>query len=206
MNRTELSDNLLMKSVADGDAGSFDILVSRHQNRLVNYLFRMTRNRETAMDLAQETFIRVYKAADRYEHTRAFSTWLYRIATNLAINNIKRKKIVRFISWETIKTATGLKKRLSHKDPDPEQKLLMSERQKLVWDLLNSMPAKYRTPLILKDIEGLPYARISEIMNLNEGTVKSRLNRGRKLLREKVIRNEPEWAETEPVVAMEERN
>ncbi|MEQ1924259.1 MAG: sigma-70 family RNA polymerase sigma factor, partial [Pyrinomonadaceae bacterium] len=142
-----------------------------------------------AVDLAQETFVRVYFAIDRYHTQFAFSTYIYRIATNLAISEIRRRKRRRLMSL------TGLfqsedDSQVEFQPPDKRKlqdaELVEDERSQVIARAIAALPEKYRVPVILRDIEGRSYDEIAEIMELGLGTTKSRINRGRGLLKEKL--------------------
>ncbi|MBN2054646.1 sigma-70 family RNA polymerase sigma factor [bacterium] len=189
--RPELKDAQLMELLCDGDQHAFTILLNRHQDKLVNYLHRLCGNYETACDLAQETFLRVFTKSNKYKPTHAFSTWLYRIGTNLAINHLRRRKLVRFFSVEEEQPGTdGLTygQRLRSDDPAPDDLLTRREDVQQVQVVLSALPLKYRVPLTLREIEELDYQEIGQIMGLSSGTVKSRIFRGREEFRKRLQR------------------
>jgi len=148
---------------------------------------------ETAVDLTQETFVRIYTYANRYRADHTFSTYIYRIATNLAISELRRRKrwnVISIFSFFAPKDEddAGGEKNLEVADTRPLQDacVLEDEKRRVVARAVASLPEKYRAPLVLRDIEGLDYERIAEILQLPVGTVKSRINRGRNFLREKL--------------------
>lgn len=193
MNQYEsLLDYQLMELLVKGDRRPFELLIRRHQDKLINYLTRICGNYDTACDLAQDTFIRVFTKADHYKPTHAFSTWLYRIGTNIAINYLRRKKILSFFSLSEEQTDTdglSFENLVRSELPSPEDYLVKTENVKEVQEALAALPVKYRIPLVLREIEELEYQDIGKILNLPAGTVKSRIFRGREELRKRLNRN-----------------
>lgn len=189
MPEEKLSDHALVEATRNGDESAFAEIMARYRNPITNYLFRFLNDYEEAVDLAQETFIRVYFALDRYHTQFAFSTYIYRIATNLAISEIRRRKRRRLLSL------TGLFQGEDDRDvefqlPDKrilaDAELIEDERSKMIAKAIAALPEKYRVPVILRDIEARSYDEIAEIMELGLGTTKSRISRGRALLKEKL--------------------
>lgn len=184
-----LSDHALIEATKSGDEAAFASIVSRYRGPLTNYLYRFLNDYEEAVDLTQETFVRVYFAIDRYHTDYAFSTYIYRIATNLAISEIRKRK------RRTILSLTGLfqidaEDTTEYQPPDerslPDQNLIENERDAVIAKAIAALPTKYRVPIILRDIEGKAYDEIAEILELGLGTTKSRISRARGLLKEKL--------------------
>jgi RNA polymerase sigma-70 factor (ECF subfamily) len=149
----------------------------------------MLNDYEEAIDLSQETFVRVYFAIERYSSEYAFSTYIYRIATNLAISEIRKRKRRKLLSL------TGLfqsedSEEVDFEIPDekilPDQELLDEERKKIITNAILTLPEKYRAAIILRDIQDKSYEEISQILELSLGTTKSRISRARGLLKEKL--------------------
>lgn len=183
------SDHELIEATKNGDEAAFAAIVGRYRNPITNYLYRFLNDYEEAVDLAQETFVRVYFAIDRYHTEYAFSTYIYRIATNLAISELRKRK------RRTILSLTGLfqsedDEQAEFQPPDtrslPDQDLVEDERSKVIAKAIVTLPTKYRVPIILRDIEGKTYDEIAEILDLGLGTTKSRISRARGLLKEKL--------------------
>ena len=184
-----LSDHELVAATRDGDELAFQEVVRRYRNPITNFVFRMLNDYDLAVDLAQETFVRVYTSVGRYEANHNFSTYIYRIASNLAISEIrkrKRRKVVSFFAVLGLEDDDAVEYDPPDNRPLPEDALLSDERRKAVTRAIASLPEKYRSALVLRDIEGHSYDQIAEILDLSEGTVKSRINRARALLREKL--------------------
>ena len=185
----DLSDHQLIEATKTGDDNAFGEIMRRYRNPITNYVYRFLNDYEEAVDLAQETFVRVYFALDRYHTEYAFSTYIYRIATNLAISEIRKRKRRKLVSL------TGL---LQFGDDDaqdfnpPDEKpladanLVESERSRMIGGAIATLPEKYRAPIVLRDIEGRSYEEIAAILELGLGTTKSRISRARGLLRDKL--------------------
>ncbi len=174
-----LDDGALMARVKQGDEQAFADLVDRYKNPLVNYLTRMTRSRERAEDLAQDAFVRVYRSAGRYRERGQFQAFLYRIATNQL-----RSEERRAARWRGLLPSLAAEHRLRATTSSPQSAALGAEAVIAVTRALSRLPIHYRAPLVLREIEGWPYARIAGTLGCREGTVKSRVHRGKKLLRD----------------------
>jgi RNA polymerase sigma-70 factor, ECF subfamily len=184
------SDHALLEATRTGDQDAFAELMARYRNPITSYIYRMTSDYDGAVDLAQETFVRVFRAADRYQTTYAFSTYIYRIATNLAISELRKRKRRKVVSLTGFfQSHDGAEPReFNPRDGQPLQDVVMvdEERRAAVQRAIGTLPDKYRAPLILRDVEGKSYDEISRILSTSEGTVKSRISRARAFLREKM--------------------
>ena len=183
------SDHQLIEATKNGDENAFAEIVARYRNPLTNYLFRFLNDYEEAVDLAQETFVRVYFAIDRYHTQDAFSTYVYRIATNLAISELRRRKRRRLMSLTGLFQAdedSEVEFQPADKAALQDTQIVDDERDRTIARAIAALPEKYRVPIILRDIEGKSYDEVAEIMGLGLGTTKSRISRGRGLLREKL--------------------
>lgn len=187
------SDHYLLEATRTGDEAAFAELVGRYRNPITNYIYRLTSDYDTSVDLAQETFVRLYQAIDRYHTSYAFSTYIYRIATNLAISELRRRKRRRLVSFSSFFTAPlqdGQHERTQFDPPDAnplqDVTLVERERQAAVGRAIATLPEKYRVPVVLRDVEGRSYEDIARILGMSEGTVKSRISRARGLLRDKL--------------------
>lgn len=191
-------DDELMQRFQKGDQEAFDLLVRRHHKPLINFIARFTGDRDNAEDLAQETFIRIYKAADRYTQGRArFKTWMYFIAKNLCKNELRnRSRRERFRVDNVIPSDRNSNSENEEIDViasapadssfQPEVAIERKELDKAVHEAIADLPEQYRFPLILRDIQGLSYDEISDILELRSGTTKSRINRARLMLKDKL--------------------
>jgi RNA polymerase sigma-70 factor (ECF subfamily) len=184
------SDHALLEATRTGDEDAFAELVSRYRNPITSYIYRMINDYDGAVDLAQETFVRVYRAADRYQQSHAFSTYIYRIATNLAISELRKRKRRRLISLTGFFQSNDGTEPREFNPPDErplqDHEMVDAERRNAVQRAISTLPEKYRAPLILRDVDGRSYEEISRILQTSEGTVKSRISRARGFLREKM--------------------
>lgn len=178
-----LDDGQLMARTAGGDMSAFGELVDRHKDGLVSYLSHLAGGRERAEDYAQEAFLRLFHTARRYRDRGRFAPFLYRIATNLVRSDQRREQ-----RWRRI--APALTAAPEPPPPLPQQSLLEGEVRSFVSRAIDELPLAYRVPLVLYEIEGWPYQRIAEAEGCREGTVKSRIHRARKLLKERLA---PYW-------------
>ncbi len=186
----QMDDHALLEATRTGDEAAFQELVRRYRNQITNFVYRMLNDYDRAVDLAQETFVRVYMSADRYQATYSFSTYIYRIASNLAISDLrqrKRRRLVPIPSFFSDKDGEELEVELpDERQLMPDEALIEDERRRAVSRAIASLPEKYRAPIILRDIEGKSYEEIGKVLELSDGTVKSRINRARNLLKEKL--------------------
>ena len=184
-----LSDHALIEATKEGDEAAFAEIVGRYRNPITNYLFRFLNDYEEAVDLAQETFVRVYFAIERYHTDYAFSTYIYRIATNLAISEIRRRKRRSVLSLTGLFQAEG-DETTEFQPPDTrtlqDENMVDDERSAVIAKAIATLPPKYRVPIVLRDIEGKSYEEIASILELGLGTTKSRISRARGLLKEKL--------------------
>jgi RNA polymerase sigma-70 factor, ECF subfamily len=185
-----LSDHQLIEAVRVGDEEAFAEIVNRYRSAITNYLFRFLNDYEEAVDLAQETFVRVYFAVERYHTDYAFSTYIYRIATNLAISELRKRKRRKLISLTGLfQFGAGEEEKDFHPpdmQPLPDENLLEDEQSRMIARAIEALPEKYRAPIVLRDVQGKSYDEVAQILGLGLGTTKSRINRARGLLREKL--------------------
>jgi RNA polymerase sigma-70 factor, ECF subfamily len=183
-----LSDEDLMDRAAQDDEKAFTELVRRFQGRVINLVSRVLNDRECADDLAQEVFVRVYVHRRNYRHGSRFSTWLFTIAANLAKNEIRRR--VRKRNWFSLDALQEMLKDSAIQLADPaegrESTLEREQLQAAVGRAIATVPEKYRLALVLRDIEGLPYEEIAQVLGIPGGTVRSRINRARGMLKRKL--------------------
>ena len=184
------SDHVLLEETLAGNEDAFAELVRRYRNQITSYIYRMTNDYDGAVDLAQETFMRVYRAAARYQTTHAFSTYIYRIATNLAISELRKRKRRRLVSLTGLLSSEDGQEARDFDAPDDrplqDVSLVDSEKRAVIKRAISTLPEKYRAPLVLRDVEGKSYDEIAAILSTSEGTVKSRINRARNFLRDKM--------------------
>jgi RNA polymerase sigma-70 factor, ECF subfamily len=178
-----------MLDVKAGDEQSFALLLQRYRSPLVNFLFRMVRSREQAEDLAQEVFLRVYRAREDYVPSAKFTTWLFRIATNLALNSVRDNRYQRLeVSLDAPlnpDSEDGDEKTLDvpEKHPNIEQHLVDQARKQMIRHAIDKLPEKQRAAVLLHKYQELDYGEISKILQCSESALKSLLFRAYETLR-----------------------
>jgi RNA polymerase sigma-70 factor (ECF subfamily) len=185
------SDLELMLRVSQGDTESFEALLRRHRTPLVNYFARMVRDAALAEDLAQEVFLRVYQARERYQPEAMFTTWLYRIATNLALNAIRDRKPVEVAvepAGQDSQDGEPWVARWPDSRPTAEQRLIQADRERMIRNAVDALPEKQRAAVILHKYHEVDYRQIAKILEVSESAVKSLLFRAYETLR---VRLEP---------------
>ena len=182
-----LTDEQLVAAILRGDRERFGDLVGRYQNRLVNYLYRLLRNLDEAHDLAQEVFIKVYQALDRFDPQYRFSTWLFRVAQNAAIDQIRRQrlKLVPMVR-EGGEGEEPRELEIAASGPSPYGDLRNRERGGAIQQAVDALPWEYRELILLRHFSELSYEEIATLKELPLGTVKNKLFRGRQMLKEKL--------------------
>jgi RNA polymerase sigma-70 factor (ECF subfamily) len=182
------ADEQLVARILDGEHELFAVLDERYQERLVNFLFRMVRDTDSAHDLAQEAFFKVYGALDRFDPTYRFSTWMFRVAHNLAIDEI-RKRRVRLVSLQRPDDGGeegGWEWELPSSGPSPYRELRNVERGRAIRRAIADLPEDYRELISLRHYADLSYDEIAEMKDMPLGTVKNKLFRGRQMLKERL--------------------
>jgi RNA polymerase sigma-70 factor, ECF subfamily len=177
-----LDDSGVVSAFLEGETRAFDELVNRYQNRLLNFVYRTTGDRERAEDLVQEVFVRVYRHIHRFDRSRKFSTWIYTIASNLAKNELRNRSRNPLVLFQTIRRNWEDDDRpLQFEDPGTRPDDLYRKRhlREVVEDAVEKLPPHHRNVFVLRELEGKSYEEIAEITSCNLGTVKSRLNRAR---------------------------
>ena len=176
-------DAELMLRVRDGDETSFALLLERHRRPVVHFLYRMVPNQAVSEELAQEVFLRVYRSRASYEPTAKFTTWLFRIATHLALNWIrdnKREKNQESLSEELIE---GAERQVSDGQPSVEARMLYQSRLEEVRNAIDALPGKQRAAVVMHKFEDLEYTQIARALSCSESAVKSLLFRAYETLR-----------------------
>lgn len=184
---TPLTDEELVAAVLGGDRDRFGELIERYQARLVNYLVRMLRDQEDAHDLAQEVFFKVYEALDRYDASYRFSTWLFRVAQNAAIDQIRKRRLkVVSIHRGDDEDGDGGDWDLAGEGPTPYQALRNVERGRAIQEAIDALPWEYKELITLRHYGELSYDEIASMKEMPLGTVKNKLFRGRQMLKERL--------------------
>lgn len=180
------TDEDLVAAVLKGDRERFGDLIDRYQGRLVNYLFRLLRNADDAHDLAQEVLVKVYQVLDRYDPQYKFSTWLFRVAQNAAIDQIRRRRLKVVSLRQEDEEGEGRDWDLPSAERGPYGELRNQERGEAIQEAIESLPWEYRELILLRHFGELPYEEIARIKEMPLGTVKNKLFRGRQMLKEKL--------------------
>jgi RNA polymerase sigma-70 factor, ECF subfamily len=180
-----LDDRTLVARILEGDRDRFADLVRRYEKRLVNYIYRITHRYEEAHDLAQEIFVKVYLALDRYDPKYQFSTWLFRIAQNSSIDALRKKSIVEVpLTRPTDDEPRGKEREFADGGVSPYRALKNKQLRAAIARAVGELPADYRELIQLRHFAELSYEEIAEIKRLPLGTVKNKLFRARNLLKE----------------------
>ena len=170
-------DHDLMRRIQRDDFAAFEALVDRYKDRLVNVLFRILNDQNEAEDLVQETFLRVYQHKQEYDFTYCLSTWLYTIALNLAKNELRRTRKFKFFSIFEMEE-NGVE--LADTKPGPQSLKMILDKAIAI------LPIKYKAAFMLRDIEEMSYEEVAQVLEVPLGTVKSRVNRARGILKDEL--------------------
>jgi RNA polymerase sigma-70 factor (ECF subfamily) len=171
------SDHEWAMRARDGDADAFAKLVRRHQDALYRFVLRMVGVRDEALEIVQDAFLRAWQALPQWQPEAQFRTWLFRIASNAALDALRRRRVVVFEPLrETFEAATD--------EPDPEKRLELKQRMAALEASLAKLSPEHREILLLREVEDMSYEEIGAVLALSEGTVKSRLARARAALLE----------------------
>jgi len=180
-------DKKLIASALSGDQEAYRALMNRHRPAIFHIIFKIVRDQEATADLVQETFMKAFASLATYRAEYKFSTWLYRIGANCAIDFLRKKKI-KTLSLDTpAETADG---KIEIEVPDnsynPERDLMEREKRVSINDAINSLPEKYRIVIVYRHKDNKSYEEIAEVLNIPLGTVKARIFRARELLKKKL--------------------
>jgi RNA polymerase sigma-70 factor (ECF subfamily) len=171
----EPSDRECAERAREGDHRAFAELVHRHQDAAYRFVLRMVGTRDEALEIVQDAFVRAWQALPQWQPEAQFRTWLFRIASNAALDALRRRRVVAFEPLdETLDAAAG--------EPDPEKRLELKQRVAALEASLARLSAEHREILLLREVENMSYEEIGAVLGLSEGTVKSRLARARAAL------------------------
>jgi RNA polymerase sigma-70 factor (ECF subfamily) len=182
-------DAAVMLRVAAGDEAGFNYLVQKYHRPMIHFLYRMVRNQAIAEELAQEVFLRVYRSRESYRAEARFTTWLYRIATNLAVNHARdtrNERSVQTIYLDTPDAETGTTPDVADDELSVEQHLLRDERMAAIRTHVMALPERQRMAVLMHKYQGMDYRQIGEVLKLSESATKSLLFRAYQTLREKL--------------------
>ncbi len=180
-------DQLLVERVQKGDKRAFDLLINKYQHRIISLVSRYVSDHAEAMDVAQEAFIKAYRAIDRFRGDSAFYTWLYRIAINTAKNWLvaRKRRPPAFDIDAADAEQYDMESRLKEQGT-PENELMRDEIKRVVYDTIAALPEDLRTAIMLREMEGMSYEDIAVTMDCPIGTVRSRIFRAREAIDEKL--------------------
>jgi RNA polymerase sigma-70 factor (ECF subfamily) len=182
-----VSDGDLITRALGGEGICFDELVKRYHRPIASFVFRMIGNRETALDLTQDVFIKVYGSLERYRPEYKFSTWIYKIASNTAIDHLRKASLTTsplyFVSDDE-----EVELPIAAKGLSPERALERSERREQIEEVIAQLPPRYRELIVLRHVSELGYDEIAEVTGLPLGTVKNRIFRAREAMRKHLVR------------------
>ena len=184
---TQLSDAEIMLRVREGDDSGFSILIEKYRKQIVHFMFRMSRNQAVAEELAQEVFLRVYRSRQTYRAEAKFSTWLYRIATNLGVNHARDTKYERTaqnVYLDQPDPETGTTPDVADSTLSVEQKLVREERMNAIRKHVMALPERQRSAVLMHKYQEMDYKEIGEVLKLSESATKSLLFRAYQTLRE----------------------
>lgn len=177
----------LAKLSRGGDRRAFAELVELYKDKIYHLGYRMLNQKQEAEDIVQETFLRVYTNLARYDENQKFSTWIYRIATNLCIDRLRKRKPSYSIDAEmTDGEGTDWHAMLASKDAGPDEELILSETQTSIREAIQTLPDKYKAVVILRYLHDMSLQEIGDVMDMPVTTIKTRVHRGREFLRKKL--------------------
>lgn len=185
----QMDDLRCVAAAREGHSDAFGDIVRRYQDRVFNMVYRLMGSYEEAQDLTQQTFLKAYMSLDRFRGTSSFYTWLYRIAVNAALDERKKRSRNPQTMSDAFALTVGADARrpgTSSEMNSPVETVLSREREEMVTRAIDSLDELHRSVLVLRDIEGMNYDEISEVLTVPRGTIKSRLHRARLVLKEKL--------------------
>lgn len=178
------TDQELVRKTLDGDMDSFSVLVERYQKQIFSLTYRLTNDPEEARDLAQEVFIHIYKVLGKYDQERKFFSWMYKVATNVCYNALRRgKHEQQAVSLDKVIEIMPM---IGRGEAQPEEYYERRETQEQVRQAVAELPEKYRVPLVLRYLEEMTYKEIAEYMDLPVTTIETRLYRGKAMLQKRL--------------------
>ena len=184
-----MDDAAIMLELKAGNMAGFDFLIQKYRKPIINFMYRMTRNQAVAEELAQEVFLRVYRSRETYRAEARFSTWLYRIATNLGVNqarDTRHERAASTVYLDEPDSENGTTPDVADSTPDVEAKLLRNERMAAIREHVMALPERQKMAVLMHKYEGMDYSQIGEVLKLSESATKSLLFRAYQTLREKL--------------------
>ncbi len=186
---THMEDSDIMLALRAGDMAGFDHLIAKYRKPIINFMYRMVHNQAVAEELAQEVFLRVYRSRETYRAEARFSTWLYRIATNLGVNyarDNRHERAASTIYLDETDSETGTTPDVADSTPGAESTMLRRERLNAIRQHVLALPERQRSAVLMHKYEGMDYRQIGDVLKLSESATKSLLFRAYQTLREKL--------------------
>ena len=187
---TDLNEKDLIRKAKQGDMLAFEELILKHEKIVYNVALRMMNHSEDARDISQEVFLKAYRSLSNFDERSAFSTWLYRITHNTCIDEMRKRKGKQTYSLEEeLESEDGsMQRQIADESDTPEESLLREEQKSEILQALDTLSEEHKAAIILRDVKGLAYEEIAEILELSLGTVKSRINRARNRLKNEILK------------------
>lgn len=181
-------EKILIARCRQGDRDAFDTLIHKYEKKIYNLAYRLSGNYDEASDISVDVFLRIFQSIHQFRGDSNFTTWLYRVATNVYLDRRKKMKNRQHVSLEEYieLDESSVVRQIEDPAPLPQEQMEGKERQKLLLEAINSLPEYQKVMVLLYHTEGLSYEEIAEAMSMPIGTVKSRLNRARLSLRQKL--------------------
>jgi RNA polymerase sigma-70 factor (ECF subfamily) len=176
--KMRMEEQKLVRRLKQGDEMAFAEIVRRYKDKIVNFLWQLTGDYQKAVELSQETFMRVYFKAHKYKPIAPFSSWIYAIASNLARTELKKMRKVQTLPLDVVQNRLA--------EPGSYNSEAESDVAKAIGKALNSLPPRYRIPVVLKDLEGFSQEEIAQMLKRPLGTIKARISRGRGYLKKEL--------------------
>ncbi|UJF33721.1 RNA polymerase sigma factor SigW [Paenibacillus hexagrammi] len=181
----------LAKLARNGDRAAFAELVELYKDKIFHLAYRMLNNKQEAEDAVQETFLRVYTNLHRYDENQKFSTWIFRIGTNLCIDKLRRRKNTYSLDAEMPEgEGSDYYSMLPSNEATPEKQVIVSETQEQIRQAIDTLPEKYKSVVILRYLHDMSLQEIGDVLNMPVTTIKTRVHRGREYLRKRLEQNE----------------
>lgn len=187
---TDLKERDLIRRAKQGDMLAFEELILKHEKIVYNLALRMMNYSEDAKDISQEVFLKAYRSLSNFDERSAFSTWLYRITHNTCIDEMRKRKGKQSFSLEEeLENEEGsMQRQIADEGDTPEESLLRAEQRNEILQALDNLSEEHKAAIVLRDVKGLSYEEIAEILEVTLGTVKSRISRGRNQLKNEILK------------------